>query len=223
MINKTKQLIVLGDSCVFGWADLEGGGWCERLRCNWMKQPNAPVVYSLGVRGDGLEKVTARWSNEWHCRGELRRKVPDGVLIMVGLNDSARIGKPNGRPQLSSEAYRFGFQQLLKDIKIQTKVMIIGLTPVDEEVMPFADCLWYSNESINIYEAQIEEACLEENIPFLPIHKKMISNPFWKTWIEPDGIHLNSDGHQWIFQKLLNWNALLEWAELEHTKNVTFT
>ena len=73
MNNVHKKLIVIGDSGVYGWGDREGGGWCERLRCQWMSLPDAPVVYPLGIRGDGLESVAKRWLNEWQSRGELRR------------------------------------------------------------------------------------------------------------------------------------------------------
>ena len=31
-----KKLIIIGDSGVYGWGDLEGGGWSERLRQNWL-------------------------------------------------------------------------------------------------------------------------------------------------------------------------------------------
>ncbi|HGY5536231.1 MAG TPA: arylesterase, partial [Prochlorococcus sp.] len=60
MNNMQKKLIVIGDSGVYGWGDREAGGWCERLRCHWMSDPGAPVVYTLGVRGDGLESVARR-------------------------------------------------------------------------------------------------------------------------------------------------------------------
>jgi len=55
-----KKLIIIGDSGVYGWGDLEGGGWSERLRQNWLNLDDAPIIYSLGVRGDGLEKVAIR-------------------------------------------------------------------------------------------------------------------------------------------------------------------
>ena len=86
MASKSRQLVVIGDSCVYGWGDREGGGWCERLRCNWMNLPDAPVVYPLGIRGDGLEHVAKRWRDEWQCRGEMRRQVPDAILLAVGLS-----------------------------------------------------------------------------------------------------------------------------------------
>jgi len=89
-----KQLIVIGDSSVYGWRDLEGGGWCERLKKDWLNQKNSPIIYQLGVRGDGIEKVSYRWEKEWSYRGETRRNKPKGILLSVGLNDTARIG-PN--------------------------------------------------------------------------------------------------------------------------------
>ena len=77
MIKNPKRLVIIGDSGVYGWGDRDEGGWCERLRRNWMNQPDSPVIYSLGIRGDGLERVAHRWENEWGCRGEIRRNVPD--------------------------------------------------------------------------------------------------------------------------------------------------
>ena len=216
-----KQLVVLGDSGVYGWGDREGGGWCERLRKHWMNLPIAPVLYPLGIRGNGLEDIAKRWSNEWLCRGELKRKFPDGILVSIGLNDSANIGRQDGRPKLSAEAFRYGLMQLLGEMKTQTSVMVTGLTPVNEEFMPFAECLWYSNKAGEIYEAQIEEVCLERDIPFLPIHKEFLLQSNWINLLENDGIHLNSNGHAWYFKRINNWSAMLDWANLHTTSNFT--
>ena len=221
MSLQPKKLIILGDSSVHGWGDKDGGGWCERLKRKFMSFPNGPVIYSLGVRGDGLEKVALRWKREWEVRGELRRKSPDGIILSVGLNDTAKIGQINGRPQLEAEAYRFGLYQLLKEIIKFTKVFMIGINPVIESSMPFADCLWYSNKSISIYESQIEEVCLELDIPFLPIHKCLSKEIFLDDLIDPDGIHLNNNGHYWMYQKILNWTPILKWAEVEKKSTLT--
>ncbi len=212
MIYSPKQLIVVGDSGVYGWGDKEHGGWCERLRQHWMNIPAAPVIYPLGIRGDGLENVAKRWKQEWNCRGELRRKLPDALLLNVGLNDTARIGRPDGRPQLTSEAYTYGLERLLSQVKNHTKVMVMGLTPVNEKAMPFAECLWYSNEACTSYERHIEEACLELDVPFLPTHKEMLAENDYLKWIEDDGIHLNSLGHKWMYERVRSWSTLKNWA-----------
>ncbi len=221
MATAPRQLTVIGDSGVYGWGDRDGGGWCERLRRSWMQMPQAPVVYGLGVRGDGLENVAKRWEQEWECRGELRRQVPAGLVLAVGLNDTARVGRKDGRPQLSVEAYRFGVEQLIRCMQRRTQVMVIGLTAVDELAMPFAECLWYDNTSIAIYEAQLEDACLDADVPFLPLHQAMQQEPDWQSWMEPDGIHLNAEGHPWIHQRLMHWPALLTWAGLEARQQLT--
>ena len=214
---RPKQLVVIGDSGVLGWGDRLAGGWCERLRLSWMQLPEAPVVYPLGVRGDGLERVNARWRMEWACRGELRRKVPDAVLISVGLNDTARVGSRDGRQQLTLEAFVFGLSQLLEEIRQSASVMVMGMTAVDEHVMPYAECLWYSNNDIEAMEAATAEACRDIDVPFLSLHSEMLAEPDWLTWMEPDGIHLNSDGHDWIQRKISTWPALMAWAGLEPT------
>ena len=221
MAMAPRQLVVLGDSGVHGWGDRLGGGWCERLRLEWMGLPDAPVIYPLGVRGDGLEAVSARWHSEWSCRGELRRQRPDGVLLSVGLNDTARIGRPNGRPQLSEEAYAFGMGQLLEAISRDSSVLVIGMTPVDDHVMPFADCLWYANPMIERYEAVLAETCRDHDVPFLTMHRPLLSEPNWLSWLEPDGIHLNAEGHAWMHQRLRQWTALLDWAGLQPLKTLT--
>ena len=214
-----KKLIIIGDSGVYGWGDLEGGGWCERLRQKWLNLENAPIIYSLGIRGDGLEKVAERYKNEWERRGELRRKVPEGLLLSIGLNDTARIGREDGRPQLSEDAFKFGLKRLVNEIKAEVDVMVLGLTPVNEEAMPFAECLWYSNKLCSIYEKKIEEACLDLNIPFLSIHEKMINLLSFKELLSADGIHLNTEGHKWIYDQIREWPSLKNWANLNKISN----
>jgi lysophospholipase L1-like esterase len=210
-----RKLIVLGDSGVYGWGDPEQGGWCERLRLHWMGLPAGPVVYGLGVRGDGLERVRARLPLEVSGRGELRRQLPQGILLAVGLNDTARVGRPDGRHQLDPEAFLFGMGELLIQARSLAPTLVLGLTPVLEEAMPFADVLWYQLESVRRYEGLLEEACLEADVPFLPLLESFLQQPRWSDWLTPDGLHLNADGHAHVAEKLRRWPALLQWAGLE--------
>jgi lysophospholipase L1-like esterase len=210
-----RKLIVLGDSGVYGWGDPDQGGWCERLRLHWMGLPDGPVVYGLGVRGDGLERVCARLPQEVSGRGELRRQLPQGILLAVGLNDTARVGRPDGRHQLDPQAFLFGMGQLLSQARLLAPTLVLGLTPVLEEAMPFADVLWYQLDSVRRYEALLEEACLEAGVPFLPLLESFLQEPRWPDWLCADGLHLNGEGHRWVAARLRRWPALLQWAGLE--------
>jgi lysophospholipase L1-like esterase len=218
-----RKLIVVGDSGVVGWGDPEEGGWCERLRRHWMGLPQGPVLYPLGVRGDGLERVAARLPTEVSSRGELRRQLPQGILLAVGLNDSARVGRRDGRAQLEPDAFLFGLQQLLSQARRLAPVLVLGLTPVDEAVMPYAEVLWYGLEQVRRYEGLLEEACLEADVPFLPLIESMLSDPAWLQWLGPDGIHLNSEGHRQVYERVRRWPALLHWADLQPLAGATLS
>ena len=210
-----RKLIVLGDSGAYGWGDPEHGGWCERLRRDWMALPQGPVIYNLGVRGDGLERVAARLGHEVGARGELRRQRPQGILLAVGLNDTARVGRADGRPQLDPDAFLFGLQRLLQEALSLAPVLVLGLSPVLEDAMPFADVLWYQLDAVRAYERLLEEACLEVDVPFLPLLDRFLDDPRWWQCLEPDGIHLNSEGHRRVHGALAAWPALQHWAGLK--------
>jgi len=180
-----------------------------------MDLPGGPVLYNLGVRGDGLERVAARLATEVGCRGELRRQQPQGILLGIGLNDTARVGRADGRPQLDAEGFLFGLQQLLHQARAIAPVHVIGLTPVDEAAMPYADVLWYSLTDIRRYEGLLEEACLEADVPFLPLLEGLLADPDWPQWLSSDGLHLNSDGHRQVYERMRTWPALLTWADLQ--------
>jgi lysophospholipase L1-like esterase len=216
-----RKLVVLGDSGVYGWGDPEQGGWCERLRRHWMELPQGPVLYGLGVRGDGLERLAARAETEVASRGELRRQRPQGILLSIGLNDTARVGRPDGRHQLGPDAFLFGLRQLLPRLRAIAPVFVLGLTPVDEVVMPFAGMLWYELAAVRRYEGLLEEACMESDVPFLPLLDGLLADPHWLQWLCSDGLHLNSDGHGQIYRRLRSWGALLEWAGLDAHSSVT--
>jgi lysophospholipase L1-like esterase len=216
-----RKLVALGDSGVFGWGDPLEGGWCERLRRHWMDLPGGPVLYNLGVRGDGLERLAARLAAEVGCRGELRRQLPQGILLGVGLNDTARVGRADGRPQLDADGFLFGLQQLLRQALTIAPVHVIGLTPVDEAAMPYAELLWYSQADIRRYEGLLEEACLEADVPFLPLLEGLLADHDWPQWLSSDGLHLNSEGHRQVYQRVRNWPALLAWADLQPSQGQT--
>jgi lysophospholipase L1-like esterase len=180
-----------------------------------MGLPQGPVLYPLGVRGDGLERVAARLQQEVSCRGELRRQLPQGILLAVGLNDTARVGRPDGRPQLDADGFLFGVKQMLEQAKTLAPVLVLGLTPVDDTVMPYADVLWYQLEQVRHYETLLQEACLEADVPFLPLLEGLLQDPQWLQWLSSDGLHLNSDGHRQVYERVRHWPALLKWADLQ--------
>ena len=210
MLLKPKQIIIFGDSCVYGYGDSINGGWVNKFKIKCASLENGPIIYPLGIRGDGIERVAKRWKKEFESRGELRRKLPDAIILKIGTNDTARVGRKDGRNQLSADAFKYGVESLLKDMKKKAKVWVMGINPVNEILMPYADCLWYSNKDCLIYERALEEVCIELDISFLPIHRRFLEINEWESFISSDGIHLNTKGHSFIYKMICDWKNLSE-------------
>jgi lysophospholipase L1-like esterase len=80
--------------------------------------------------------------------------------------------------------------------------------------MPIAGCLWYSNGDLAKYNRLLEEACLNLQVPFLSLWPEAIATGDWQRQLCADGIHCNSEGHRWIFERVSAWPELLTWANL---------
>ncbi|NEO33053.1 MAG: G-D-S-L family lipolytic protein [Symploca sp. SIO3C6] len=205
------KLVVMGDSIIYGFGDPEGGGWVERLRRQWML-PDTPghVIYNLGVRGDGVKQVHERFEHEFRSRGELRNRLPDAIIFSVGVNDSARLGRPNGRNYTDFESFQTQLNSLLDQAQQLCPVLFVGMAPVDEGKMPFMDCLYYNHEDQYRYKEATRLACLKRQIPYLDIFEiwKSRGVDWWSKQILKDGLHPNVSGYKALLQEVLKWESI---------------
>ena len=208
--NQPLKVVALGDSLIYGYGDFVGGGWVERLRREWMSPQGAGhVLYNLGVRGDRTQQVTIRLEHEFNCRGELRNRVPDLILLSVGVNDSARVGKPTGKLFTDLDRFRHQIVHLLDVAQNLCPVLFIGMIPVDETKMPFMECLYYNHLDQYRYKEATLQACQQRNIPYLDIFDLWLSRG--TNWIDTqlgeDGLHPNVTGYQTLFADIMAWRA----------------
>lgn len=208
------RIVALGDSTVYGFGDYEGGGWVERLRRRWMA-PSSPghIVYNLGIRGDGVRQVAHRLEAEFSSRGELRHRVPDVILLSVGINDSARVGRPNGRPFTDFETFEADLQGLLTCARRLCPVVFIGMTPVNEAQMPFAGMLYYCHADQHRYKEATRQACAALQIPYLDVFEgwQKRGTAWCNAHLGVDGLHPNPAGYQVLLQEFLAWDCGLAW------------
>lgn len=209
------RLVVLGDSLVYGFGDHEGGGWVERLRRQWML-PDSPghVLYNLGVRGDRVLQVTQRLENEFRHRGELRNRVPDAIILSVGVNDSTRVQSPHGRNYTDFDQFQTLVENLLDQAQQLCPVLFVGMVPVDESKMPFQNCLYYNHDDQYRYKQATKLACLDRQIPYLDIFEKWLdrSRDWRESRLTQDGLHPNVAGYQALYQDVVNWEAFTHLA-----------
>lgn len=208
---QSLKIIALGDSIVYGFGDPEHGGWVEQLRRWWML-PNSPghVLYNLGVRGDRTQQVAQRLEVEFRHRGELRNRVPDLIILSVGVNDSARLGRANGKNYTDFAVFEAQIANLLDLAQQLCPVLFVGMVPVDEAKMPFLDCFHFNHSDQYHYKEATRLACNQRQIPYLDIFD------LWKgrgeIWLSQrlseDGLHPNTLGYQALLDDVLKWEAL---------------
>ncbi|MEL4893844.1 GDSL-type esterase/lipase family protein [Crocosphaera sp. Alani8] len=204
------RIVALGDSLVYGYGDTVGGGWVERLRRGWMGQKNGHVLYNLGVRGDRIYQVEERLEGEYRCRGELRNRVPDVIMLSVGVNDSARLRRPDGRLFTEFDTYQQQIENLLDKAQQLCPVYFVGMVPVDEQKMPFMDCFYFNNFDQYRYKEVTKKACHSRNIPYLDIFDLWLGRgeDYVKLRLTNDGLHPNVKGYESLYEDIINWQAL---------------
>ncbi|MEM9264192.1 MAG: GDSL-type esterase/lipase family protein [Cyanobacteria bacterium P01_F01_bin.13] len=208
-----KKVVMVGDSLIYGYGDTEGGGWVERLRRQWMDpaQPG-PIIYNLGVRGDGVQQVSARLESEFKLRGELRRRVPDLLVLSVGLNDCARLGRPTGRPMTDEVTFTRELHSLLEQAKLLCPTFFVGMVPVNEAPMPYADVLHFSNIDQTHYNQITRHACEAQQIPYLDLYQQWRSQG--EAWCNErlclDGLHPNVLGYRTLMEDVSRWEPLMQ-------------
>ncbi len=125
------KVVALGDSLIYGFGDPLGGGWVERLRRQWMMESETTghVLYNLGIRGNRVAQVSDRLENEFRQRGELRHNSPDAILLSVGVNDSARLGRPHGRLFTAKDVFAHQIEELLDQANQLCSVFLLAWFP----------------------------------------------------------------------------------------------
>ncbi|MGD1852177.1 MAG: GDSL-type esterase/lipase family protein [Cyanophyceae cyanobacterium] len=210
-VNQPLKIIAIGDSIVYGYGDISGGGWVERLRRQWM-HPNSSgnVLYNLGVRGDKVDQVAARLEMEFRGRGELRNQAPDRLILSVGTNDSPRVGRAQGKPMTLPCEFQGAMASLLETASRLCPVYFVGMVPVVPTQMPFMDCLYYSHADQFAYKEITRELCAQRHIPYLDVFDLWMGRG--AHWLEhrmgPDGLHPNDAGYESLWQDVNGWEAI---------------
>ena len=202
------RIIALGDSLIYGFGDPAGGGWVERLRRKWMAESGpGHALYNLGVRGNRVAQVKTRLKAEFEHRGELNNRVPDLIVLSVGVNDSPRLGRSDGRNLTYFETFTQQMANLLELALQLSPVLFVGMVPVDESRMPFLDCLYYNHVDQYRYKEATKQACSCHQIPYLDLFEHWMARG--SSWLlpqlGPDGLHPNVRGYQVLLQDVLSW------------------
>lgn len=213
--QRSLRIIALGDSLIYGFGDPDGGGWVERLRRQWLAPDSAGhALYNLGIRGNTVAQVQGRLEAEFRHRGELRNRFPDLIVLCVGVNDSPRVGRPDGRNLTNFATFQIQIANLLDHAQQLCPILFVGMVPVDESQMPFLDCLYYNHTDQHRYNEATKLACESRQIPYLDLFKLWMGRGenWLQTHFSPDGLHPNVRGYQALLQDVMNWEPFVQLA-----------
>jgi lysophospholipase L1-like esterase len=203
------QILVFGDSIAFGAWD-EKGGWVERLREFLTERtadnPNSHYfIQNFSLSGDTSEWLLERFGSEGQNRLETEREKNEEIMLIfaIGMNDTKFIHSRSAT-LTSTDQYKTNIEKLIKLAKkhvVASKILFVGLTPVDEESLErFTKPLGHSfkNDFIEDFEKTLKGVCEAAGVHFIDVFHKLNGDGYEK--LLQDGLHPNSDGHQRIFE-----------------------
>ena len=199
------RILVFGDSITYGAWDMKKGGWTDRLKSFCMEKSleNAEFdypVYNLGISGDNSDDILKRF--EFEIKQRIWKNKEIFIIFEIGINDS-QIGNIG----ISSERFKKNIDKLINtSSKFSSKIIFIGLNPVDElktSPIPWDENMFYTNERIKKYDKIIKYSCEKKQIYFIDIFNEF-SKLDYKKLLE-DGLHPNSEGHQKMFEIVIDF------------------
>jgi lysophospholipase L1-like esterase len=192
------RVLVFGDSIAEGMWDTHGG-WVQRLRTHYdtkhlVTKTDQPEVINVSISGDRTQDVIDRLINEARFR---EWNDEDFVLVLaVGINDSAIV---NGKEITPIDDFVAKYDQLLKEAyRLTGRVLIIGLTPVDEDAPTVKDPKYaYNNERITNYNDELKQLA-GDDVTFVELLQTFTDKLAKGAELLSDGLHPNDAGHELI-------------------------
>jgi len=199
------QILIFGDSIVYGSWDTEKGGWVNRLReyleDKMLAYPSLYyLTYNLGISGDTSTELLSRFKSETEAR--LKEEGEKLFIFAIGTNDATFVPSQNDFKSRGIDNFKTNLSELLKQAQqFPAKIVFVGFVPIDEsKTTPFE---WnpdrvLTTENLNKYQGALKSFCAENNIPFIDVYENFIKEDY-KNLLD-DGLHPNSSGHQKIFE-----------------------
>lgn len=189
------SICLFGDGIGEGFFDSKKGGWVSRLSRTFEAPNEELTIYNCSVSGDSTREVLKRFKVESGARE------PDIIIFALGVNDSWYFNNKKSQPNVSLEEFKKNIESLIsKAHEMDANVTFIGPCNIDEsKSMPveWRPEVYYDNENIKKYNAEIKNICKKHNIKFIETFDLLKQDDF------SDGLHPNSKGHKKIFDKIL--------------------
>lgn len=210
------QFFLFGASIVYGVGG-KNGGWADMLKRKLHLQMYSTEgegekheLYNFAKPGATVEFVVQTFESQIEkYRGDDKAI----AVVSVGMNNSKAVDTPKNYIS-TIESYRKSMIQLLKSISNSVdEVICVGYTPVDEDKTlskqnPLSgEKSYFWNNRLMEFDAAFKKICEDFGITFIDLMNTVDKTEWKRKNLYKDGLHPNSAGHKFIFEKV--------WAEVK--------
>ncbi|MCC3301709.1 SGNH/GDSL hydrolase family protein [Arthrobacter sp. zg-Y895] len=192
--KQVERIVVAGDSIAYGRGDGCGTGWAGMLqKAHLARNPEQHRYFNLSIPGIGTAEMSRI------VRTEIQFRTPDLVILSYGINDSRRIGSPDGPRPATPEQVADGFAANVEHLRTMgAAVCAVGLIPPDtSRTTPiFGD--YFDAEPAREVEMHLAKTCGGLGVPRVLLWDLFTDAPERLT----DGLHPDAEGHAAIFRRL---------------------
>ncbi len=192
---KDINIMVFGDSIVYGESDRKKGGWVNRLRLDLENDDNYYQVFNLGIPGDTTNGLVNRFKNE--CKSRYEKEANNIIIFEIGINDTISI---RDKETTTIETFTSNIIKLINYTKeYSNNILFIGLTHVvEDKTVPVSwnKDIYYTNNRILRYDEKLKEICLNNNVDYLNTYKLVLEEEL------SDGLHPNEQGYEKLYHKI---------------------
>ncbi len=202
-------IFIFGDSITEGLWDSKGG-WADRIKAFVQSEEvksgikNYHEVYNLGVDGNTTKQIIDRFESETKAR--LWPDEEYAFIFATGTNDT--LHRNNQEFESTPERYKSELNQLIGLARMySSKVMFVDMLPVDENltnpIKSSSSGKCYTNERIRSFNEVLHEVCDNQSLTYIKVSEKYLEQDY-KTLLA-DGIHPNDQGHEVIFDLVVEY------------------
>lgn len=187
IINKNIQpntIVFIGDSIT------EGADFKEAF--------DGAIVLNKGISGDVTEEVISRLNKDVY------QFQPSKVFLLIGIND---IGQ-----NIDNDEIVNNIQKIVNSImnnSSSSKIYLQSIYPVNDTNDKKIDRKYFkyrNNEDVVLINKSLKKFAEKENITYIDIYSKLIDkNDNLKLDYTKEGLHLNNEGYEVIFNTLRSY------------------
>lgn len=195
------SIAFFGASSVYGTGDREAGGYVGRFRRWYDDHRPAGTVYQLGIPGENSDGLVKRLPDEF------KRRNPELTFLQMGVNDSFRLGSIDAQSAVPLDRFESNVKSLIQTVIPASRLVFILQYPVDEDGNPHRSSKdeqggYYLLSVIGEYIDLIQNIADKNNVPYINIWDHWIVDQRYKEFLEPDGLHMNPAGHEYMAQRV---------------------